>query len=230
MLLVSFKLLLVDDEESLVKGLCHSLKNEGFLVEPAFTGNEAMELIEKKDFDLVLLDLMLPGVDGLEVCRRIRKRSRVPIIMLTAKGDDVDRIVGLELGADDYLPKPFNTRELIARIHAVLRRTRSEYQEQEDQVIEREDLIIDLNERSATRGQRKLDFTRTEFNLLALLASNPGRVFSREELLNKVWGADYYDLRTVDVCLGRLRKKIEDDHGSPSYLLTKWGVGYYFTK
>jgi two-component system response regulator VicR len=225
---VAFSILLVDDEESLVKGLTHTLKKEGFTVKAAYDGLAGLEEFRRGDFDLIILDLMLPELDGLEVCRKIREKSTIPIIMLTAKGDDIERIVGLEVGADDYLPKPFNSRELVARIYALLRRTRGRSGREEE--IKIGDITIHLPAFSATVRGKKVDFTRKEFALLSLLAKNPGRVFNREELLAKIWGAAYYDLRTVDVCIGRLRKKLEQDPNNPRHILTRWGVGYYMTE
>lgn len=224
-----YKILLVDDEKGLVKGLSHTLQREGFEVIAAYNGREALQLFERHALDLVILDLMLPEIDGLNVCRRLRKKSKIPIIMLTAKGDDVDRIVRLELGADDYLPKPFNNRELIARIRALLRRAKSRIVTGEEE-IDCGNMRINLASQTATVLGNKVEFTRKEFMLLILLAKNPERVFERAELLEKVWGAEFYDLRTVDVCIGRLRKKIEENPASPKYILTRWGVGYYFTE
>lgn len=241
------RILLVDDEIGLVKGLSYSLAREGFAVDSALDGVTALNKLAGERYDLVVLDLMLPGVDGLEVCRTVRRRSAVPIIMLTAKGDDVDRIVGLEIGADDYMVKPFNTRELVARIRAVLRRATGEFAAGGPgaaslgaaglrapglaagtaPTLRIGDLSIDLAGRFAQVGGRRVDLTPKEFDVLSLLARNPGRVFTRSEILRLVWGDDYYDERTVDVCVGRLRKKIEDDPADPKYVLTQWAVGYY---
>jgi len=221
------KVLIVDDEVGLVKGLSHSLTREGYQVKAAHDGEEALRLLANEKFDIVLLDLMLPKVDGLEVCRRSRQQRDTPIIMLTAKGDDIDRIVGLEMGADDYLAKPFNTRELIARIRAVLRRARGS-RHREPETIRYDGIEIDASARRAVVRGRPVDLTAKEFDLLYLLAKNPGRVFQREQILDAVWGADFFDTRTVDVCVGRVRKKIEEDPSRPQFVVTRWGVGYSF--
>jgi DNA-binding response OmpR family regulator len=221
--------LVVDDEKLLVKGLKRSLEQEGYLVLVSYDGEECLKILEREDVDLILLDLMLPGIDGLELCRIIRKGRDIPIIMLTARGEDVDKIVGLELGADDYITKPFNTRELIARIRAVLRRYSATPGDNRSKVIQVGQLRIDSLRRKVFRGDEKVDLTAREFDLLYLLATHPGRVFNRENLLESVWGSQYYaDLRTVDVHIRRLRGKLEDEPGDPEYILTKWGVGYYF--
>ncbi|MDP2871092.1 MAG: response regulator transcription factor [Bacillota bacterium] len=226
------RVLLVDDEPSLLKGVKLSLELEGYEVLTAADGNQALTVFSASDPDLIVLDLMLPGVDGLTVCRRIRETSTTPIIMLTAKADDVDKVVGLEVGADDYLTKPFNTRELVARVRAVLRRVQFDRQAAagagEEHVLVLGDLTIDVHRRRVQRGDRPFDLTPTEFDLLAHLAAHPGRVFSREELLRNVWGYEYFgDDRTVDVHVSRLRDKIEPDAQSPVYVLTSWGKGYY---
>lgn len=220
-------ILLVDDERLFVKGLKRSLEREGYTVLVAYNGHECLELFKRENIDLVLLDLMLPGLDGLEVCRRLRRESDIAVIMLTAKGDDVDKIVGLEVGADDYVTKPFNTRELIARIKAVLRRTGS--RSKESKIVQVGELLVDPARRIVKRGCEEIELTTKEFDLLYLMATNPGRVFTRENLLEAVWGTSYYaDLRTVDVHVRRLREKIEENSKKPAYILTKWGVGYYF--
>jgi len=222
------EILLVDDEKSLVKGLQKSLEQENYVVWPAYEGREAWELFMHKPFDLVILDLMLPGIDGLTLCHRMREKSDVPIIMLTAKGDDVDKIVGLEMGADDYLAKPFNTRELLARIKAVLRRFSKNEQTGRGKLVLGE-LTVDLLNHRVYLNQQDVDLTAKEFDLLALMAKNPGRIFTREQLLRQVWGLDYIgEDRTVDVHVRRLREKIEVKPDRPCYVLTKWGVGYYF--
>lgn len=225
------RILLVDDEPSLVKGVKLSLELEGYEVLTAGDGHQALAVFRNAGPDLIILDLMLPGVDGLTVCRRIREASTTPIIMLTAKTDDVDKVVGLELGADDYLTKPFNTRELVARVRAVLRRVQFDRQAaagEQEHVVAIGDLAVDVHRRRVSRGDKTLDLTPTEFDLLVHLASHPGRVFSREELLRSVWGYEYFgDDRTVDVHVSRLRDKIEPDAQSPVYVLTSWGKGYY---
>jgi DNA-binding response OmpR family regulator len=221
--------LVVDDEKLLVKGLKRSLEQEGYSVLVSYDGEECLKILEREEVDLILLDLMLPGIDGLELCRLIRKGRDIPIIMLTARGEDVDKIVGLELGADDYITKPFNTRELIARIRAVLRRYSATPGDNRSKVIQVGQLRIDSSRRKVFRGDEKVDLTAREFDLLYLLATHPGRVFNRENLLESVWGSQYYaDLRTVDVHIRRLRGKLEAEPGDPEYILTKWGVGYYF--
>ena len=222
------EILLVDDEKSLVKGLQKSLEQENYVVWPAYEGREAWELFMHKPFDLVILDLMLPGIDGLTLCHRMREKSDVPIIMLTAKGDDVDKIVGLEMGADDYLAKPFNTRELLARIKAVLRRFSKNEQTGRGKLVLGE-LTVDLLNHRVYLNQQEVDLTAKEFDLLALMAKSPGRIFTREQLLRQVWGHNYIgEDRTVDVHMRRLREKIEVKPDRPCYVLTKWGVGYYF--
>jgi DNA-binding response OmpR family regulator len=225
------RVLLVDDEPSLVKGVKLSLELEGYEVLTAADGHQALAVFSNADPDLVVLDLMLPGLDGLTVCQRIREVSTTPIIMLTAKTDDVDKVVGLEVGADDYLTKPFNTRELVARVRAVLRRVQFDRQAvagaQQEHILIVRDLVVDIYRRRVFRGDKALDLTPTEFDLLAHLAAHPGRVYSREELLRSVWGYEYFgDDRTVDVHISRLRDKIELDAQNPTYVLTSWGKGY----
>ncbi|WP_347488729.1 response regulator transcription factor [Desulfoscipio sp. XC116] len=284
------KILLVDDERLLVKGLKRSLENEGYEVGVAYDGAEALSLVRGGPVDLVVLDIMLPRVDGLEVCRRIRQFSNLPIIMLTARGDDVDKIVGLELGADDYLAKPFNTRELIARIRAILRRVRfgrseaavgyhadglSESERAADEtksgsglagnagrlddgagtedgsrvpdslahsdvgmfpdaalpgkMIKAGGLEIDVLRQRVGRAGRAVELTVREFDLLLILARHPGRIFTREVLLEQVWGPRYFgEPRVVDVYIRRLRQKIEPDTANPRWIMTRWGAGYYF--
>jgi len=225
------RILVVDDEKTIVKGLKFSLEKEGYEVLAAFDGAEALSLFKKENPDLIVLDLMLPEVDGFEVCRRIRKGSEVPIIMLTARGEDIDKILGLELGADDYVTKPFNPRELTARIKAILRRSQLPAGRDQIgmQVIRLQDLQIDLFQRKVRVRDKEVDLTSKEFALLSLLASHPGRVFSREKLLEHVWGYDYYgDARTVDVHIRHMREKIEPDPATPQLILTVWGAGYKF--
>lgn len=223
--------LLVDDEPGIIKGLSHSLQREGYIVSSAGDGVEGLRMAREISPDLILLDLMLPGLDGLSICRKLReseKTDSIPIIMLTAKGDDVDKIVGLEMGADDYIAKPFNTRELLARMKAVLRRT-GEHRPDEGRPIRYGEFRIDPDSRTVTiSGQPTQELSAKEFDLLHLMARHPGRVFEREQLLDSVWGMEHYDTRTVDVCVGRVRKKIERDPTNPRYLVTRWGVGYSF--
>ncbi|HHX75426.1 MAG TPA: response regulator transcription factor [Firmicutes bacterium] len=224
------KILVVDDEKTIVKGLKFALEKEHYEVLAAYDGEEALQLFEEEAPDLIVLDLMLPGVDGFEVCRRIRKKSETPIIMLTARGEDIDKILGLELGADDYMTKPFNPRELVARVKAILRRSQNQTADAASlKVIRLQDLQIDLFSHKVKVRGKEVDLTSKEFALLSLLASQPGRVFSREQLLENVWGYDYYgDARTVDVHIRHLREKIEPDPSAPELILTVWGAGYKF--
>lgn len=223
------KILIVDDEALLVKGIKYSLEQDGHTIDTAYDGNEALEKAQKGDFDLIILDLMLPGMDGLEVCQKIRETSQVPIVMLTAKGEDMNKILGLEYGADDYLTKPFNILELKARIKAILRRVASKETKIGEQIIQVDNFKINTLGRKVTVGDRDINLTAKEFDLLLLLATNPGKVFTREELLEIIWGYEYFgDLRTVDVHIRRLREKIEENSSQAEYILTKWGVGYYF--
>ena len=222
------KILLVEDEKTLAKALKFNLEKEGFRVEVAFDGEEALNAMSGEEPDLVILDLMLPKIDGYEVCRSIRRSSDVPIIMLTARDEDIDKILGLELGADDYMTKPFNTRELLARIKAILRRTVQQAAAARS-FIKVGDLQIDVIKRKVTVKGREVTLTSREFNLLSLLASNPGKVYSREELLEEIWGDDYSgDVRTVDVHIRHLREKIEEFPAEPNIILTVWGAGYKF--
>jgi DNA-binding response OmpR family regulator len=224
------RVLVVDDEKTIVKGLKFSLEKEGYEVSVAYDGEEAIKIFQDEKHDLIVLDLMLPGVDGLEVCRRLRKVSDVPIVMLTARTEDIDKILGLEMGADDYITKPFNPRELAARIKAILRRAQHPVIDPENmQVIRLQDLQIDLFQHKVRVKDKGVDLTSKEFALLSLLASHPGRVYSREQLLEHIWGYDYYgDARTVDVHIRHLREKIEPDPGTPQLILTVWGTGYKF--
>ena len=201
---MSKKILVVDDEKLIVKGICFSLEQEGMEVDCAYDGEEALEYAKKCEYDLVLLDVMLPKLDGFQVCQQIREFSDMPVVMLTAKSEDMDKILGLEYGADDYITKPFNILEVKARIKAIMRRT-------------------------AKRKEEPAQSPMKEFDVLELLAMNPNKVYSRENLLNLIWGYDYPgDARTVDVHIRRLREKIEMNPSEPKYVHTKWGVGYYF--
>lgn len=224
------KVLVVDDEKILAKGIKFNLENEGYTVILAHDGEEALEKAKFESPDIIILDLMLPKMDGLMVCNKVREFSKVPIIMLTAKSDDTDKLVGFEFGADDYITKPFNIMELKARMRAVLRRsTTSSSNTDNEQRIDKNGLIIDISSRDVYIEDRKVDLTVKEFDLLELLAKNAGHVYSREKLLSVVWGYDYPgDARTVDVHVRRVREKIEKDPANPEFLLTKWGVGYYF--
>jgi DNA-binding response OmpR family regulator len=220
-------ILVVDDEANIVELARLYLEKEGFRVEEASTGEEALKGFEDLNPALIILDIMLPAPDGWEVCRRIRSHSQVPIIMLTAREDEVDKVVGLELGADDYLTKPFSPRELVARVKAVLRRARPVSEAEE--VLHAEDLIIDASRRRVAQGDKEIDLTPREFDLLYTLALNRGIVMSRERLLERVWGYDYYgDTRTVDVHIRHMREKLGEDSSKPRYVETVWGVGYKF--
>ena len=222
------KILVVDDEKTLVKGIKFNLENEGYEVECAYDGAAAVELARNNRFDLLILDVMMPEVDGLEACMRIREFSNVPIIMLTAKSEDADKLMGFECGADDYLTKPFNILELKARVRALLRRAAG-VQRQQGSVLTAGDLSLNTEERVAIRGGKTVDLTAKEYDLIELLMRNPRRVYSRENLMNVVWGYTYAgDYRTVDVHIRRLREKLEQDPAEPEHLMTKWGVGYYF--
>ncbi len=224
------KILVVDDEKSIVKGIKFSLEQDDMKVEVAYDGETALELAKANHYDMILLDIMLPGFSGLEVCQMIREFSDVPIIMLTAKGDDMDKIRGLEYGADDYITKPFNILEVKARIKAIFRRNNRNVPEQENQkVIETKGLKIDVDSRRVYIDDKEVNLTAKEFELVYLLVSNPNKVYSREQLLKTIWGPSYPgDARTVDVHVRRLREKIEATPADPKYIHTKWGVGYYF--
>ena len=224
------KILIVDDEKLLVKGMKFNLENEGYEVDTVYNGEDALELAHKTVYDLIVLDLMLPKINGLEVCKKIREFSKVPIIMVTAKGEDTDKLLGFEHGADDYLSKPFNILELKARIRAILRRSvNHSVSSSNSSKLDGGPIVLDLSDRSATIGDRKADLTPKEFDLLEFLVRSPNSVFSREALLNTIWGYYYPgDIRTVDVHIRRLREKLEANPAEPVYILTKWGVGYYY--
>jgi DNA-binding response OmpR family regulator len=225
---VANNILVVDDEPILLKGLKFSLEQDDYNVETATDGKEAYNKILNNTYDLVVLDLMLPEIDGLEVCRMVRESSMVPIIILTAKGDDSSKLLGLEYGADDYLTKPFNILELKARIKAILRRVRFN-DKLATSVITVGDFSINTLGRKVTIDSKDINLTAKEFDLLMLLVMNRDKVYSREELLETIWGYEYFgDVRTVDVHIRRLREKIEKNSSQPEYILTKWGVGYYF--
>ena len=223
------KILVVDDERVMVKGIKFNLENEGYQVETGSDGEEAVDKARTGQFDLIILDLMMPKIDGLQACMKIREFSNVPVIMLTAKGEDADKIIGFECGADDYITKPFNILELKARIRALLRRAASSAQQQQKaDRLTQGSITLDVAERAAWRDGMRVDLTAKEFDLMVLLMQNPGRVYSRENLLNLVWGYEYIgEFRTVDVHIRRLREKLEPDPASPEHILTKWGVGYY---
>ncbi len=224
------RVLVVDDEKLIVKGIRFSLEQDGMEVDCAYDGEEAVEKIKANEYDIILLDVMLPKLDGFEVCQQIREFSTVPVIMLTAKGDDMDKILGLEYGADDYITKPFNILEVKARIKAIIRRTKKKTPEKENsKVVDKGDLHMDCDSRRLSIEGREINLTAKEFDLLELMALNPNKVYSRDHLLNAVWGYDYPgDVRTVDVHIRRLREKIEKNPSEPKYVHTKWGVGYYF--
>lgn len=224
------KILMVDDEKLLVKGVKFNLENEGYEVECAYDGAAAVELARNGRFDLIILDVMMPELDGQEACMRIREFSNVPIIMLTAKDNDMDKIMGLEYGADDYITKPFNILEVKARIKAIMRRTSGRDKEAAGpKTVVNGDLKLDCDSRRVYIAGREVNLTAREFDLLELLALNPNKVYSRENLLKLVWGNDYPgDVRTVDVHIRRLREKIEANPSEPKYVHTKWGVGYFF--
>ena len=225
------KALVVDDEKLIVKGIKFSLEQDGYEVDVAYDGSEALKMA--KEYDIVLLDVMLPEMDGMEVCQAIREFSEMPIIMLTAKGTDMDKILGLEYGADDYITKPFNILEVKARIKAIIRRNskKSKAAQKNERIIEVSDLKLDLDSRRVFEKDKELNLTAKEFDILELLTQNPDKVYSREKLLNIVWGNKLHeagDVRTVDVHVRRLREKIEPNPSEPKYIHTKWGVGYYF--
>ncbi len=224
------KVLVVDDEKLIVKGIRFSLEQDGMEVDCAYDGEEALELAQKNQYDMILLDVMLPKMTGFEVCQQIREFSSVPIVMLTAKGDDMDKILGLDYGADDYITKPFNILEVKARIKAIIRRTgRKNGEKEASRVVEKGDMRLECDGRRVYIKDREINLTAKEIEMLELLMKNPGKVYSREELLKLIWGNDYPgDVRTVDVHIRRLREKIESVPSEPVYVRTKWGVGYYF--
>ena len=225
------KVLIVDDEKPIIKGLKYNLEQEGYQVETAYDGEEALRLAHDKSIDIILLDIMLPKMDGFTVCRAIRDFSNVPIIMLTAKVEDIDKILGLEYGADDYVTKPFNVREVTARIKAIMRRVNPVPKGDKERVIISGDIVLDYNFRLVTVRDKKVELTGKEFDLLELFLKNPGKVYTRDNLLDIAWGFDYPgDVRTVDVHVRRLREKIEENPAEPKYIKTKWGVGYYYKK
>ncbi len=226
------KVLVVDDEKLIVKGIRFSLEQDGMEVDTAFDGEEALQKATEQEYDLILLDIMLPKLTGFEVCQQIREFSNVPIVMLTAKGDDMDKILGLEYGADDYITKPFNILEVKARIKAIMRRTTTKTGKDEvGKILESGDMRLECDGRRVYIAGKEINLTAKEFEVLELLLSNPNKVYSRENLLHLVWGTDYPgDIRTVDVHIRRLREKIESNPSEPRYVHTKWGVGYYFKR
>ena len=225
----SARILLVDDEEAIQTLLAYPLRKEGYEVVPARDGREALDLFAEGSYDLVVLDVMMPRLDGIEVCRRLRSRSQVPIIMLTARDDEVDKVLGLEIGADDYITKPFSVREFTSRVKAALRRTRMVGSGDDEGTIGAGELSVDLSRRQVKVGDQRVQLTYVEFEILAALARSPGRVFDRDTLLERVWGdSAYRDPRTIDVHIRHLREKIEADAKEPEYLFTVRGVGYRF--
>ena len=227
---MSRKVLVVDDEKLIVKGVRFSLEQDGMEVDCAYDGEEALEKIRANTYDIILLDIMLPKMDGFQVCQQVREFSDVPILMLTAKGDDMDKILGLEYGADDYITKPFNILEVKARIKAITRRTsKAAKQKKDESVINVLDMTLDTDSKRLHIAGKEINLTSKEFDVLELLVKNPDKVYSREKLLGLVWGSQYPgDVRTVDVHIRRLREKIESNPSEPKYVHTKWGVGYYF--
>lgn len=225
------RILIVDDEPSLIKGLRFNLEQQdGYTVDEALDGQQALDMFAQNQYDLVLLDLMLPKVDGMEVCQRIRSASNIPIIMLTAKDDDMDKIMGLEYGADDYMTKPFNMLELKARIKTIFRRAQGNEKAKEPQVLKARGMSVNLENRSVDIDGKDVPLTAKEFDLLQLFITNKGKVYDREKLLELIWKYEYMgDLRTVDVHIRRLREKIESNPAKPEFIMTKWGVGYYFS-
>ena len=227
------RILVVDDEKLLVKGLKFNLENDGYEVDGAYDGRQALELFEKNKYDLVLLDLMLPEISGLEVCRAIREKSNVPVIMVTAKTEGIDKLIGFEYGADDYVTKPYDILELKARIRVILKRvmttTQAQKKAEQAELFESETLKINFKNRSVVANGKEVDLTAKEFDLLSIFIKNPAQVFSRDQLLELGWGKYYPgDNRTVDVHIRKIREKIEEDDANPKIILTKWGVGYYF--
>ena len=223
------RVLVVDDEKLLVKGIKFNLENDGYEVLTGSDGVEAVEIVSQQLPDLIILDLMMPRMDGLEACRRIREFSDVPIIMLTAKADDMDKLMGFEHGADDYLTKPFNILELKARVRALLRRSSMGKKQESKQILTAGHITLDVDARNAYNDGELTDLTAKEFDLIELLMRNPNRVYSRQTLLDTIWGYEYHsEIRTVDVHVRRLREKLENDSAMPEYIMTKWGVGYYF--
>lgn len=227
---MAYRILVVDDEKLIVKGIKFSLEQDSMEVDAAYDGEEALNLVKNNLYDLVVLDVMLPKLDGLSVCQQIREFSQIPIIMVTAKGEDMDKIMGLEYGADDYITKPFNILELKARIKAILRRSNASLKKESvKNKLKVKELVIEFDSRRVFIDGKEANLTAKEFDLLELLLKNPGKVYSRENLLDTIWGYEYPgDARTVDVHVRRLREKIEKNPSEPEYIYTKWGVGYYF--
>ncbi|MDR5659696.1 response regulator transcription factor [Serpentinicella sp. ANB-PHB4] len=224
-------ILIVDDEKTLVKGLKRSLETEGYQVSVAFEGEEALKFINHHTYDLIILDLMLPKIDGISLCRMIRQKQDTPIIMLTARDGDIDKILGLEMGADDYMTKPFNTRELIARVRAILRRVENQSEiTEKDQVYYSKDIELDTKFRTIKKAGTEIELTQKEFDILSLLIRNKGRVFPREEIFQLIWEEPCYDTRTIDVHIKNIREKLKDHDETKQIIQTKWGVGYFFRR
>ena len=226
---MAHKILVVDDEKLIVKGIKFSLEQDGMIVDAAYDGEEALHLARENKYDLIMLDVMLPKIDGTSVCQQIREFSAVPVVMVTAKGDDMDKIMGLEYGADDYVTKPFNILELKARIKAILRRSSKPEPKPQSSKLDFRDIILDAQSRRIFVRENEINLTAKEFDLLAFFMKNMGKVYTREKLLQEIWGPETAgDVRTVDVHVRRLREKIEENPSEPKYIFTKWGVGYYF--
>ena len=226
---MSRKVLVVDDEKLIVKGIRFSLEQDGMEVDCAYDGEEALQKAKDNEYDIILLDVMLPKLTGFEVCQQIREFSNVPVVMLTAKGEDMDKILGLEYGADDYITKPFNILEVKARLKAIMRRTNRKEKVDDENILEGKDMRLDREGRRVYINGKEINLTAKEFEVLELLMLNPNKVYGRENLLKLVWGSDYPgDVRTVDVHIRRLREKIETNPSEPKYVHTKWGVGYYY--
>ena len=227
--MVARRILVVDDEKLIVKGIRFSLEQDSMIVDVAYDGEEALQLARKNNYDLIMLDVMLPKIDGTSVCQQIREFSEVPVVMVTAKGDDMDKIMGLEYGADDYVTKPFNILELKARIKAILRRSTKDMPQPPQCKLTFRDIVLDVQSRRVFVREKEINLTAKEFDLLAFFMKNIGRVYSREKLLQEIWEVENIgDARTVDVHVRRLREKMEDNPSEPRYIFTKWGVGYYF--
>ena len=225
------RVLIAEDEKPISDIIKFNLEKEGYEIITAYDGEDALKKALNEQLELIILDIMLPSMDGFEICKRVREKSSVPIIMVTAKEEEVDKILGLELGADDYITKPFSIRELVARVKANVRRQEMNINadQQEKEIIKNKDLSIDLMKYEVKKGSTSIDLTVREFELLKFLAKQKDQVFSREQLLERVWGYEYYgDIRTVDVTVRRLREKVEDDSSNPTYIMTKRGVGYYY--
>ena len=226
---MSRKVLVVDDEKLIVKGIRFSLEQDGMEVDCAYDGEEALQKAKDNEYDIILLDVMLPKLTGFEVCQQIREFSNVPVVMLTAKGEDMDKILGLEYGADDYITKPFNILEVKARLKAIMRRTNRKEKVEDENILEGKDMRLDREGRRVYINGKEINLTAKDFEVLELLMLNPNKVYGRENLLKLVWGSDYPgDVRTVDVHIRRLREKIETNPSEPKYVHTKWGVGYYY--